>query len=178
VACGYFPQVTSHKSQATEVEMSDKFPITTEGYARMEAELKDLKTVQRPQLSIEIATAREHGDLKENAEYHAAREKQSFVEGRISELEDRIARAEVIDVSKLSSDTIKFGAYVVLIDDETEKEVKYRIVSEYEADINQNLISIVSPLARALIGKSVGDMVEVITPRGERGYEVVKVEYK
>jgi transcription elongation factor GreA len=158
--------------------MSDKFPITTEGFAKMEAELKDLKTVQRPQISVEIATARDHGDLKENAEYHAAREKQSFVEGRISELEDRIARAEVIDISKLSGDTVKFGAKVKLIDDETEKEVIYQIVSEYEADITKNLISIVSPLARALIGKAVGDFVEVITPRGERGYEVVKVEYK
>ncbi|MCE3232666.1 MAG: greA [Rickettsiaceae bacterium] len=158
--------------------MSNKFPITTEGFARMEVELKDLKTVQRPQISIEIATAREHGDLKENAEYHAAREKQSFVEGRISELEDRVSRAEVIDISKLSGDTVKFGAKVKLIDDETEKEVSYQIVSEYEADINKNLISIVSPLARALIGKAVGDVVEVITPRGEKGYEVIKVEYK
>jgi transcription elongation factor GreA len=161
-----------------EGKMSNKFPITTEGFARMEVELKDLKTVQRPQISIEIATAREHGDLKENAEYHAAREKQSFVEGRISELEDRVSRAEVIDISKLSGDTVKFGAKVKLIDDETEKEVSYQIVSEYEADINKNLISIVSPLARALIGKAVGDVVEVITPRGEKGYEVIKVEYK
>jgi transcription elongation factor GreA len=158
--------------------MSDKFPITTEGFARMEAELKDLKTIQRPQISIEIATAREHGDLKENAEYHAAREKQSFVEGRISELEDRVARAEIIDISKLSGDTVKFGAVVKLLDDETEKEVTYQIVSEYEADIKQNLISIVSPVARALIGKTVKDYVEVITPRGDRGYEILSIEYK
>jgi transcription elongation factor GreA len=158
--------------------MSDKFPITTEGYARMEAELKDLKTVQRPKIAEEIATARDHGDLKENAEYHAAREKQSFAEGRISELEDRVARAEVIDISKLDGDTVKFGAKVKLLDDETEKEVTYQIVSEYEADINKNLISVVSPIARALIGKAIGDVIEVITPRGERGYEILAVEYK
>ncbi len=158
--------------------MSDKFPITVEGFAKMEAELKDLKTVQRPIISKEIATAREHGDLKENAEYHAAREKQSFVEGRVSELEDRISRAEVIDISKLSNENVKFGAIVTLLDDETEKKVKYQIVSEYEADINFNLISIVSPIARALIGKVVSDYVEVNTPRGAKGYEILSIEYK
>lgn len=158
--------------------MSDNFPITLDGFAKMEAELKDLKKVQRPKLSEEIATAREHGDLKENAEYHAAREKQSFVEGRIMELEDKIARAEVIDISKLANDTIKFGATVTLIDDDTEKEVVYQIVSEYEANLEKNLISIVSPLARALIGKEVGDSVEFNTPRGEKGYEIVKIAYK
>jgi transcription elongation factor GreA len=158
--------------------MSDNFPITLDGFAKMEAELKDLKKVQRPKLSEEIATAREHGDLKENAEYHAAREKQSFVEGRIMELEDKIARAEVIDISKLANDTIKFGATVTLIDEDTEKEVIYQIVSEYEANLEKNLISIVSPLARALIGKAVGDSVEFNTPRGEKGYEIVKIAYK
>lgn len=157
--------------------MSDKFPITNDGFIRMEAELKDLKTVQRPTIAKEIAAAREHGDLKENAEYHAAREKQSFIEGRIAELEDRVSRAEVIDTSKLTNDSVKFGAIVTLIDDETEKKVTYRIVSEYEADINQNLISVVSPVARALIGKAVGDFIEVHTPRGQRGYEVVAIEY-
>ncbi len=157
--------------------MSDNFPITLEGFERMEAELKDLKKVQRPKISEEIAVAREHGDLKENAEYHAAREKQSFVEGRIMELEDRVARAEVIDISKLSPDTIKFGATVTLIDDDSEKEVTYQIVSEYEAKIEENLISVVSPLARALIGKTVEDYVEVKTPRGEKGYEILKIEY-
>lgn len=158
--------------------MSDKFPITVGGFERMEVELKDLKTKQRIAVSKEIAIAREHGDLKENAEYHAAREKQSFIEGRISELEDRTARAEVIDILKLSNDTIKFGATVVLYDDNIEKEVTYQIVSEYEADIKSNLISIVSPVARALIGKSVDDYVEVQTPGGIKGYEVVSIEYK
>ncbi|PIR37604.1 MAG: transcription elongation factor GreA [Alphaproteobacteria bacterium CG11_big_fil_rev_8_21_14_0_20_39_49] len=158
--------------------MSDNFPITNTGFARMEAELKDLKKIQRPKISEEIAVAREHGDLKENAEYHAAREKQSFVEGRIAELEDRVARAEVIDISKLTPDTVKFGATVTLIDDDTEKEVTYQIVSEYEADIEKNLISVVSPLAKAIIGKQVEDYVEVKTPRGEKGYEVVKIEYR
>lgn len=158
--------------------MSDNFPITTSGFERMEEELKDLKKVQRPKISEEIAVAREHGDLKENAEYHAAREKQSFIEGRIAELEDRVARAEVIDISKLTPDTVKFGATVTLIDDDTEKEVTYQIVSEYEADLNKNLISVVSPMARALIGKKLEDYVEVKTPRGEKGYEVLKIEYK
>ncbi|MDA0781284.1 MAG: transcription elongation factor GreA [Rickettsiales bacterium] len=158
--------------------MSDNFPITNTGFARMEAELKDLKKIQRPKISEEIAVAREHGDLKENAEYHAAREKQSFVEGRIAELEDRVARAEVIDISKLTPDTVKFGATVTLIDDETEKEVTYQIVSEYEADIEKNLISVVSPLAKAIIGKQAEDYVEVKTPRGEKGYEIVKIEYR
>lgn len=158
--------------------MSDNFPITVDGFARMEAELKDLKSNQRPNISKEIAVAREHGDLKENAEYHAAREKQSFIEGRIGELEDRVARAEVIDITKLSPDTIKFGATVKLIDDDTEKEVTYQIVSEYEADLNKNLISIVSPIARALIGKAAGDYVEVNTPKGEKGFEVISIEYK
>ncbi len=144
----------------------------------MEAELKDLKKVQRPKISEEIAAAREHGDLKENAEYHAAREKQSFCEGRISELEDKISRAEVIDVSKLDGNTIKFGATVTLIDSDTEKKVMYQIVSEYEANIDNNRISIISPLARALIGKKVEDYVEFHTPRGEKGYDVVKIEYK
>jgi transcription elongation factor GreA len=158
--------------------MSDNFPITTDGFERMEAELKDLKKVQRPKISEEISVAREHGDLKENAEYHAAREKQSFVEGRIMELEDRVARAEVIDISKLSPDTVKFGATVTLIDDDTEKEVTYQIVSEYEADLKKNLISVVSPMAKAIIGKKVEDLVEVRTPRGEKEYEVIKIEYK
>ena len=157
--------------------MSKKFPITKDGFERMEVELKDLKSVQRPAISKEIAAAREHGDLKENAEYHAAREKQSFIEGRISELEEKVAGAEVIDISKLTNDTIKFGATVTLIDDETEEEVKYKIVGEYEADIQNNLISIVSPLAKALIGKSKEDYVEVRTPRGEKGYEIVEIEY-
>jgi len=157
--------------------MSDKFPITVGGFDRMEAELKDLKSNQRPQISKEIAVAREHGDLKENAEYHAARDKQSFIEGRIAELEDRVARAEVIDIAKLDPSTIKFGATVGLIDDD-DKEVTYQIVSEYEADINMNLISVVSPIARALIGKKLEDYVEVNTPKGTKGFEVTSISYK
>jgi len=156
----------------------EKLPITLEGYARLEEELKDLKRVQRPKISEEIATAREHGDLKENAEYHAAREKQSFVEGRIMDLEDKVARAEVIDVSKLSGNTVKFGATVTVYDEDTEQEITYKIVGEYEADISKNLLSIVSPVARALIGKAVEDTVEVITPRGSKSYEVIAVTYK
>ncbi len=156
--------------------MSDKFPITSDGFNRLKAELQDLKTVQRAKISQEIAVAREHGDLKENAEYHAAREKQSFIEGRISELEDKLSRAEVIDISKLSGDVIKFGAEVKLVDDDN-REVKYRIVGDYEANISQNLISFASPIAKALIGKSVGDYIEVTTPRGSKGYEVLQVSY-
>lgn len=156
--------------------MSNNFPITFKGYDKMEAELDDLKK-QRPRISEEIGTASDHGDLKENAEYHAAREKQSFVEGRIAELEDRIARAEKIDISTLSNDNIKFGATVKLIDEDTEKEITYQILSEYEADLNKNRISIVSPLARALIGKEVGDLVEVKTPGGDKSYEVLEISY-
>ncbi|MDB2414522.1 transcription elongation factor GreA [Rickettsiales bacterium] len=158
--------------------MSEKFPITVKGFEELEAELKDRKTSLRSQISKEIAAAREHGDLKENAEYHAAREKQSFNEGRIMELEDKQARAEVIDISKLSGDTIKFGAHVTLYDEETEQEVVYQIIGEYEADVEKGRISIKSPIARALIGKTVDDSVEVKTPRGSKSYEVVAVEYK
>ena len=156
----------------------DKVPITSTAYGRLEVEIKQLKTVERPSVIQQIAEAREHGDLSENAEYHAAREKQSFLEGRISELEDILARAEVIDITKLSGDRIKFGATVTLVDEDTDEEAKYQIVGEYEADINANLISISSPLARALIGKAVEDSVEVRTPKGEKYYEVLKVEYK
>jgi transcription elongation factor GreA len=158
--------------------MGDKFPITEAGFIKMEAELNDLKKVQRPKISAEIAAAREHGDLKENAEYHAARDKQSFCEGRISELEDKIARAEVIDITRLSIDNIKFGASVRLVDEDNEKEITYQIVSEYEADLNNNKISVVSPLAKALIGKEIGDHIEVNTPRGEKSYEVLSIKYE
>lgn len=156
--------------------MAEKAPITMTGFESIKAELHDLKTTQRALISKEIATAREHGDLKENAEYHAAREKQSFMEGRIIELEDKIARAEVIDTSKLSGSNIKFGAYVKLVDDD-EKEVTYRIVGDYEANISKNLISFASPIARALMGKTVGDYIEVTTPRGSKGYEVLEVKF-
>ena len=155
----------------------EKFPITKEGFARLEQELKQLKQVERPNIIVAIATARELGDLKENAEYHAAREKQSFIEGRIVELEDKLARADVIDVSKISGNTVKFGAKVKLVDEDTEKESTFVITGEYEADITKNLISIASPIARGLIGKSVGDSVEVTTPGGTKFYEILEVKY-
>lgn len=155
-----------------------KFPITPAGFIKLEQEIKNLKHVERPQIIEAIATAREFGDLSENAEYHSAREKQSFVEGRILDLEDKMARAEIIDISKLSCDNIKFGAMVKLIDDETEDEVVYHIVGEYEADITNKRVSIVSPIAKALIGKSVGDIVEVSTPKGIKSYEVLAIQYK
>lgn len=158
--------------------MSEKFPITVEGFERLEKELKELKTTKRAEISQKIAAAREHGDLKENAEYHAAREEQSFMEGRVLELEGMLARAEIIDISQLDGNTVKFGAKVCLFDVEAEKEVTYRIVSEYEADIEKNLISIASPLARALIGKAVDDSVEVRTPRGSKEYELISLEFK
>lgn len=156
--------------------MLEKAPITLDGFERIKAELHDLKTTQRAKLSQEIAEARAHGDLKENAEYHAAREKQSFLEGRVIELEDKIARADVIDTSKLSGKQVKFGAYITVVDDD-EKEVAYRIVGDYEADISKNLISFASPMARALMGKAIGDYVEVTTPRGSKGYEILEVKF-
>ena len=155
-----------------------KYPITKQAFAKLEQEIRKLKAEDRPRIIEAIATARDLGDLSENAEYHAAREQQSFVEGRILELEDKVARAEVIDVTKLSGDSVKFGATVTLIDDETEEEVIYIIVGEYEADISKRRISIGSPLARALIGKTIGDLVDVTTPGGTKSYEVVAVEFK
>ncbi|MDR3449112.1 MAG: transcription elongation factor GreA [Alphaproteobacteria bacterium] len=158
--------------------MTDKVPMTKLGYERLEEELKKLKTVERPAIVKAIAEAREHGDLSENAEYHAARERQSFVEGRVQELESKISRADIIDVSHLTGKNIKFGASVVLIDDDSGEEVTYQIVGEDEADIKAGLLSITAPLARALINKTVGDTVEVTTPKGARGYEVKKVAYR
>ena len=143
--------------------------MTVGGFSRMQDELRRLKSIDRPAVIRAIAEAREHGDLSENAEYHAARERQSFIEGRVLELEDKISRAEVIDVSKLSGAAVKFGATVVLADEETEEETKYQIVGEDEADIKQGLLSVTSPLARALINKTIGDTVEVVTPKGTRG---------
>ncbi|KKB96826.1 Transcription elongation factor GreA [Candidatus Arcanobacter lacustris] len=157
--------------------MRDKFPITLNGYNKLEEELKQLKTVERPAISGAISEARELGDLSENAEYHAAREKQSFIEGRIIELEDKVARADIIDVSKLSGTTVRFGATVKIVDEDTDIEKIYQITGEYEADLDQGLISIVSPLARALIGKNEGDSVEVNTPNGIRSYEILSVRY-
>ena len=157
--------------------MIDKVPMTAGGFQMLNDELKQLKSVERPAVIKAIAEAREHGDLSENAEYHAARERQSFIEGRVLELEDKISRAEVIDVSKLSGDTIKFGASVTLVDDDTDEENTYQIVGQHEADINQGLISITAPLARALIGKKSGDAVEVTTPGGSKAYEITKVAF-
>ncbi|MBI1273266.1 MAG: transcription elongation factor GreA [Alphaproteobacteria bacterium] len=156
----------------------DKVPMTLSGHTRLEEELKHLKSVERPSIVKAIAEAREHGDLSENAEYHAARERQSFVEGRIEELEDKISRAEVIDVSSLNGKSVKFGAWVTLVDEDTDEEVKYQIVGEDESDIKDKRISVGSPLARALIGKSVNDSVEVTTPGGTKSYEITKVAFK
>lgn len=155
----------------------EKLPMTEEGYIRIGEEIKLLKSVERPNVIKAIAEAREHGDLSENAEYHAAKERQSFIEGRVMELEDMQSRAQVIDVSKLSGETVKFGATVALVDEETDAEVKYQIVGEIEADLKIGRISITSPVSRALIGKEVGDSVEVMTPGGGRSYEILRVEY-
>jgi len=152
--------------------------MTAAGYERLHDELKRLKTVERPQIIKAIESAREHGDLSENAEYHAARDRQSFIEGRVAELEDKIRRAEVIDVAKLSGKTVMFGATVKVADEDTGEETTFQIVGQDEADINAGLLSIGSPLARALIGKSVGDSAEVNTPKGPRSYEILSVKFK
>ncbi len=152
--------------------------MTADGYSRLQEELKRIKTVDRPAIIRQIAEARDHGDLNENSEYHAARERQGFIEGRLLELEDKIARAEVIDVSKLSGKVVKFGASVTLADEEADEQIVYQIVGEDEADISQGRLSVTSPLARALIGKTVGESVEVSTPRGSKSYEVVKVAFR
>ncbi len=157
----------------------EKLPMTAMGLERLQEELKTLKNVERHAVIKAISEAREHGDLSENAEYHAARERQGFIEGRIKELEDKVARAEVIDVSKLSGKDIKFGAKVTLIDDDTEDRITYQIVGMDEADIKKGLLSISSPLARALIGKSVGDTCDITTPgKGYKSYEVLEVTYQ
>ena len=155
-----------------------KIPMTVEGFSRLEEELKHLKGVERPAVIRAIAEAREHGDLSENAEYHAARERQSFIEGRVAELEDKISRAEVIDVSRLSGKEVKFGATVTLLDEDTEEKASYQIVGQDESDIAAKRLSISSPLARALIGKHVGDTIEVTTPGGSKSYEITKVAFK
>ena len=155
-----------------------KIPMTAEGYNRLEEELKHLKHVERPAVIKAIAEARDHGDLSENAEYHAARERQSFIEGRVAELEDKIARAEVIDISKLSGKQVMFGATVTLVDEDTDEKSSYQIVGPDEADVKSKRLSITSPLARALIGKTTGDNVEVTTPNGSKSYEIVRVAFK
>jgi transcription elongation factor GreA len=151
--------------------------MTAPGLQRLEDELKTLKTVHRPAIIRSIAEARTHGDIAENAEYHAARERQSFIEGRIAELEEIISSVEVIDPSAISGDQIKFGAHVRVVDEETEKVVTYQIVGVHEADIKESKLSISSPLAKALIGKKVGDSVSVPAPGGDRTYEILSVKY-
>jgi transcription elongation factor GreA len=155
----------------------EKVPMTSAGYKMLQDELKERTGVERPRIVEAIAEARAHGDLSENAEYHAAKEAQSLNEGRISELEDKLSRAEVIDVTKLSGDIVKFGATVTLIDEDTEEEKKYMIVGDVESDVKQNKVSISSPIARALIGKTTGDSVEVSAPGGARSYEIVEVRF-
>ncbi|MGE0664271.1 MAG: transcription elongation factor GreA [Hyphomonadaceae bacterium] len=155
----------------------EKIPMTAEGYAALDAELKRLKTEERPAVIQAIAEARTHGDLSENAEYHAAKERQAFIEGRVAELEDKIARAQVIDVSKLSGKQVKFGATVNLLDEDSGAKAKYKIVGEDESDVKGGKISITSPIARALIGKEEGDVVEVMAPGGAKSYEITKVKY-
>jgi len=156
----------------------EKIPMTGAGYSVLEEELKHRQQVERPRIIQQISDARTHGDLSENAEYHAAKELQAHNETRIGELEDKIARAEVIDVSKLSGDTIKFGATVTVVDEDTSKKQVWQIVGEPEADAKQGKISVTSPLARALIGKTKGTSVEVVTPGGAKAYEVKKVEWR
>ena len=153
-------------------------PVTRSGYERLHEELKRLKQQERPAVIKAIAAAREHGDLSENAEYHAARERQSFIEGRIGELEWIISNAEVIEYSNFTGDTVRFGATVTVADVDSDEESTYQIVGESEADIKSGLISVVSPLSKSMIGKSVGDTVEVTTPGGSKSYEIVKVRFK
>ena len=152
--------------------------MTAEGYRALDEDLKRLKTIERPAVIAAISEARAHGDLSENAEYHAAKERQGWIEGTIADIEDKMARAQVIDVSKLSGSQVKFGATVSVVDEDTEEEARYQIVGPYEADLARGRISVTSPIGRALIGKTVGDTVEVQTPRGARSYEVVGVQFK
>lgn len=155
----------------------DKVPMTMEGHAELEKELQHRKSVERPRIIQAIAEARAHGDLSENAEYHAAKESQGLNEARVKDLEDKLSRADVIDVTKLSGNRVIFGATVELADEDTEEEVTYKIVGEYEADVKQGKISITSPIARALVGKSEGDVADVRTPGGTRSYEILKISF-
>jgi len=155
----------------------EKVPMTAGGYQTLDEELKRLKTIERPAVIAAISEAREHGDLSENAEYHAAKERQGWIEGRIAEIEDKIARAQIIDVSRLSGKQVKFGATVSVVDEDTEEEARYQIVGEHEADVKEGRISLSSPLSRAMIGKEVGEVVEVNTPGGVKAYEILKVEW-
>jgi transcription elongation factor GreA len=155
----------------------EKVPMTAEGYGALDDELRRLKTQERPSVIAAIAEARSHGDLSENAEYHAAKERQGWIEGRIAEIEDKVSRAQIIDVSKLTGAQIKFGATVSVIDEDTEAAGRYQVVGEDEADVKSGKISVTSPLSRAMIGKEVGDVVEVNTPGGVKAYEITKVEW-
>ena len=155
----------------------EKVPMTSAGHAAMIDEVKHLKSVERPRIIKAIEEARSHGDLSENAEYHAAKEQQGWAEARVAELEDKLSRAEIIDISKLSGDTVMFGAQVTLIDEETDGKTSYQIVGEFEADVKKGKISVSSPIARAIIGKKMGDSVEVNTPGGGKSYEIAKVTW-
>jgi transcription elongation factor GreA len=155
----------------------EKVPMTAEGYQALDEELKRLKTQERPTAIAAIAEARTHGDLSENAEYHAAKERQGWIEGRIAVIEDQVARAQIIDVSKLSGAQVKFGATVSVVDEDTEEKARYQIVGEHEADVRSGKVSIASPIARAMIGKEKGDVVEVNTPGGVKAYEILKIEW-
>lgn len=155
----------------------EKVPMTPTGFRQLEEELRRLRTIERPAVVRAIAEARAHGDLSENAEYHAARDRQSFIEGRVGELEDKLARAEVIDPASVSGDRVMFGARVVLVDEDTEEEATYRIVGQDESDVAQGLLSVSSPLARAMIGKRVSDQIEVDAPGGSRYYEILRIDY-
>jgi transcription elongation factor GreA len=159
------------------MDAMDKVPMTAAGYSRLEGELRRLKTIERPAVIQAISEARAHGDLSENAEYHAAKERQSWIEGQIIEMEDRFSRAEVIDVVKIAGDSVKFGATVTIVDEDTEEKKTWQIVGDFEADVKLGKISISSPIARALIGKKKGDMVEVAAPGGARTYEIEKIRY-
>ncbi|MEE2526395.1 transcription elongation factor GreA [Hyphobacterium sp. HN65] len=154
-----------------------KIPMTAEGYQALDEEMKNLKSVERPAVIQAISEAREHGDLSENAEYHAAKERQGWIEGRLAEIEDKLARAQVIDVSKLDGDTVKFGATVTVVDEDTDTESVYKIVGEDEADVKAGKISITSPIARAMINKEIGDVIEVNAPGGLKSYEILNVEW-
>ncbi len=156
----------------------ERVPMTIEGFRTLETELQRLKSEERPRIIQAISEARAHGDLSENAEYHAAKEQQGFNEARVADIEDRISRADVIDTSKLSGNTVKFGATVTLVDEDTDEKVKYKIVGDFEASVRDGKISISSPIARALIGKSKNDTAEVTTPKGARSYQILKIEWK
>jgi transcription elongation factor GreA len=156
----------------------DKVPMTSLGHKAMLDEIKHLKSVERPRIIKLITEARAHGDLSENSEYHAAKDQQGWLEARVAELEDKVSRAEIIDVSKLSGDTVKFGAFVTLVDEDSDEESIYQIVGEFEADVKKGKISVTSPIARAIIGKKKGDSVEVMTPGGGKSYEIVRIRYK